>query len=377
MKKIAILTQPLYVNYGGILQNFALQYILKEMGFDPITVNRIGKRPSRMRKTLQVIKNQTYNKLKNKDRIIFTDGQKKYIIENPQSFIRKHIKVSPDLDSTNALKNFFEKKHFDAVVVGSDQTWRPSISANIFNYFLDFLEYDNKIKKISYAASFGVDFLEYDTESTKKIRKLVKEFDAISVRENSGVDLCVNYLGVPATHVCDPTILLDKKIYQSLFDKNSQVPNRGLYTYVLDKSIAKKQFILDIGKHLDIKAFKCQPEKDLFYEKSKNINDFIPPKIEHWIEGFHNADFVVTDSFHGTVFSILFNKPFLTLVNKERGAARFYSFLSDFNLQNRLVEDVNNYDIKLLYSEIDYNSVNKKIEEFKSKSIEFLKNNLA
>lgn len=376
MKKIAILTQPLYVNYGGILQNFALQYVLKSLGHQPITVNRVGKSPSKIRKVLKHFKNETYNRYRNKHRLIFSESEKIYITQNAQSFITKYINVSPNIETPAQLNAYFDKNNFDTIIVGSDQTWRPSISPDILNYFLNFLKDNQEINKISYAASFGVDFWEFDSHSTEEIKKLIKGFNAISVREKSGIALCQKYLDVTATYVCDPALLLHSQDYQVLFDKSSSIPTEGLYTYVLDKDKAKNEFIRNIERHLRLKAYKCQPEKDLFTEKSNNINDFVPPKIEHWIEGFYNADFVVTDSFHGTVFSILFNKPFITLINKERGASRFHSFLGYLNLENRLVADIDQFDMDLLSEKIDYNQINKKLDNFRDISLQFLKNNL-
>ena len=109
--------------------------------------------------------------------------------------------------------NKFIKGKYDYVVIGSDQTWRPSISADIYNFFLDFLQDENQIKKIAYATSFGTDQWEFSEEQEKRCKQLVKQFDAVSVREESGISLCQQFLDVDAEHVLDPTLLLKQEDY--------------------------------------------------------------------------------------------------------------------------------------------------------------------
>lgn len=374
--KIGILTQPLIANYGGVLQNFALQYKLKEFGFDVITVNRMYDKPSRFRRFLSWAKNETYNRLTGNHRMIYTGQQIESFRLNSKQFINKNIKVSQDLHNPSELKNFINLNKIDALIVGSDQVWRPKYSPNIYNYFLDFAYDNDNIKKIAYAASFGTDEWEFDITQTRLSKELIKKFDAISVREDTGLKLCKQYFDLDVTHVLDPTLLLTKEDYFKLLDVNDLENKEGLFTYVLDKDDKKEDFILNIGNELNLKRFTNQPKNDYLTDKSDNLDDFVFPKVEGWLASFYNADFIITDSFHGTVFSILFNKPFLSIVNLDRGASRFYSLLKLFNLEDRLVSDINNFDLLLLQNKINYKEVNLKLNELRAKSNNFIKDYL-
>ena len=134
---------------------------------------------------------------------------------------------------------------FDAYIVGSDQCWRPRYSPAIQNYFLDFVANDCKAKRIAYAASFGVDHWEFTPEDTEKSKELLKKFDAISVREDSAIDLIKNNLGrTDAQHVLDPTMLLSPHQYKKIVDKEKIAPSPGnLKVYVLDKTPEKDNIV--------------------------------------------------------------------------------------------------------------------------------------
>lgn len=371
-KKIAILTQPLGHNYGGIIQNYALQKVLKDLGNEPITIDRRGNRNiSFLRSFLSQVKGFIYKNMLNKNMLTAADHQR--IMKNNHQFLAKHIQRSPKIDSQEQLINYFQTQAFDAVIVGSDQTWRPKYSPDIYNFYLDFLEDNASIKKLAYASSFGTADWEYTEEQTQVCQKLAQQFHAISVREDTGVDLCREKLGVEAVHLLDPTLLLTAEDYSQLIDRPKT--NKGLFTYVLDQSVEKQNFIQRVADTFELKQHTNQAIKFDPLVKRK-ITDYIIPPLEGWLQGFRNADFVVTDSFHGTVFSIIFNKPFIALVNKARGASRFESILGKLGLEHRLVYDVNEWDKNLLNEPIDYAQVNHQLNELKATSLSFLKQNL-
>ena len=204
--KIGILTQPLATNYGGLLQAFALQKVLSEKGHDVTIIQR--EKNSAFYKILRKIK-----ALISKNYVYMSSKAIDYVSQEVNKFINNNIpKRTKKINSTKALIHEIDKYDFDAYVVGSDQVWRPSYSPNIYNYYLDFVE-KKTVKKIAYAASFGVEQWEYTSKQTKRCAELAKFFDLISVREDSGVDLCRNYLDVDAIHVLDPTMLLQKNDY--------------------------------------------------------------------------------------------------------------------------------------------------------------------
>lgn len=371
-KKIAILTQPLHVNFGGTLQAFALQKTLIGMGYQVETLNYQWKKTSDLRKVLSVLKQKI---LSNRKVYPFFEKELKIINSEHQNFIDNNINYSAILYSNEELINYFDDNNFDAVIVGSDQVWRVAYSPRIESFFLDFLNDKKGIKKIAYSASFGIDEWQFDKQKTIELKELLKKFQSVSVREKSAVDLCQQYLDVEAQHTLDPTLLLEAKEYLKLLNPKQQVSNNigKIFVYVLDKNENKQKIINTISQNLGKEIFYNQPEKTV--KESfiiKDLNHYIYPSIENWIKSFIEADFIVTDSFHGSVFSILFNKPFISIVNRERGASRFESLLGQLNLTNRMVNDISEISIDLIHDKINYRSVNEKLTDLKYKSIDYL-----
>lgn len=335
--KIAIMTQPLGHNYGGMIQAWALQQVLKNAGHEAVTIDRQADPKGPAYGATRLGYRMLQKALGKRPGSINFERHFPYILQNTQAFIDQHICLSERLDSTAKLKAHFEHEQYEAVIVGSDQTWRPSYSPNIANFFLDFLQ-GSDIKRIAYASSFGVDEWEFTEEQTRRCAPLAKQFDAISVRERSGVSLCKKYLGVDAAHVLDPTLLVERQTYEALY-KSKELPARqGIYTYILDQTEWKDQVVETIEQVLNKPLFSNQPANtDLAKLGKGTLPDFVLPSLEGWIKGFAEADFVVTDSFHGTVFSIIFNKPFISLVNAKRGVSRFASLLGEIEMLDRLI----------------------------------------
>ena len=210
--KIGILTLPLHTNYGGILQAYALQTVLERMGHQTVVLNHKRKYSLPawrlpLSYTKRVIKKFVLGR---KDIRIFAEQHqnKEYAIvsQHTQRFIDTYIHTY-NVESFKSLK----AADFDAIVVGSDQVWRPKYFEPMFgegidNAFLSFA-HNWKIKRISYAASFGTEDWEYTDEYTRMCSELLGLFDAITVREESGVRLCKDKFGVDAEHVLDPTML--------------------------------------------------------------------------------------------------------------------------------------------------------------------------
>ena len=163
-----------------------------------------------------------------------------------------------------------------------------------------------------------------------------------------------------------------EKLFQGIGYKNN-----GLFNYVLDRDPAKQEIIKEIASKLHLPIYFSSPVKSMYGDKDfEDIDDYVFPPVEHWIKSFYDSDFVVTDSFHGTVFSLIFNKPFVAIINEERGAARFRSLLDEVGLADRLVTDGKCFDDSLLRKPIDYENVNKKLDKLRRTSLGFLKNNL-
>jgi len=348
--KIAILTQPLGKNYGGMMQAYAFQKVLRDLGHDVTTID-YNFRGSNFFYKVARLSYRFFQKLTGTRKApINIEAKLPYILANTREFIKKNISISEYIDNDAALNKHFNANNYDAVIVGSDQTWRTKYSPNIYNFYLDFLKQNIKIKKIAYASSFGVDSWEYTEEETVKCSELAGLFDSISVREESGVELCTKQLNVESECVLDPTLLLSKEAYIELLgDKYKAGKSEGVFTYVLDKSKSKMVVAENVGKQLGSHIFKCQANFSLGSLDARSLQDYKMPAVQDWLVSFANAEFVVTDSFHGMVFSIIFEKPFLVIVNKKRGSARFESLLNKLQAQQYLI-----YDIK----DIDYTQLN-------------------
>ena len=381
MKKIAILTQPLQDNYGGLLQAFALKETLKSMGHMPLIVNRRGAGSSSFRRLLSRTKRLLLNRPVNHNQFL-SNSQRSVISKQTNGFRARYIpEISSLITSQSGMRSLL-KQNINAYVVGSDQCWRPRYSPCIGNYFLDFAQESKGVKRLAYAASFGTGEWEFNNKQTGQCKDLLALFDAISVREDEGISLVQDHFGrSDAIHVLDPTMLLSTSAYdQIVAEQNAVVSPGNMNVYVLDKSPEKEGFIRSVADELQIKPFEVMPEYRLQQNQVTvaNVESFQYPCPSQWLRGFKDAEFVITDSFHGTVFSILYNKPFLTIGNEMRGMSRFSSLLRMFGLESRLVQDMSaDTASKLLEQPINWLQVNAVLERERAKALNFLKNNLA
>lgn len=330
--KIGIITLPLHTNYGGILQAYALQTLLERMGHqvDILEEPLVYKHASLNRYIRRILK-----KCVGKRSIINYEGfMRKWqprVASNINQFINTYIH--------RRIVNFesLTEGEYDAFIVGSDQVWRPSYNQHLEQAFLNFTKNWKNVKRIAYAASFGVDNWEFTKKQTKECKRLVQKFDFVSVREDTAVNLCKEHLGIEATHVLDPTLLLSADDYQKLIDGIKISDSSYVFSYLLDESEEKIDILEDISKRLNLPVRKIKLEKDISKIPMSKLKSLTYPSIQEWLASFAQADFVVTDSFHGTVFSIIFNKPFVVLPNKGRGMSRMLSLLSDFNSKGRII----------------------------------------
>jgi hypothetical protein len=380
--KIGILTLPFNNNYGGFLQEYALMTILKRMGHDVWFIDLQTKTQRNLWNThLAFFKKIIKKYILRKDIVysIIPSKENRYNELNKiitwhytRPFVDKYLcpKISP-IYSSEELVYLTDKLQFDGFVSGSDQIWRPEYMGDFLTTaYFDFLrERKKKEKRLSYAASFGTDKWRYSSKQTKKCAQLIKEFDAVSVREKSGVSLCKKYLEVDAVHVLDPTMLLTKEDYIDLIEKAQIKTSTGdLFYYILDETDEKRQLTEQIAGQLSLTLFRMGRKNDL-----PNVEDRVMEPVEKWLRGFYDAKFVITDSFHGMVFSIIFNKPFIIYGNVKRGIERFNSLLNDLNLKNRLILNIQELNwFGELSDNIDWINVNNKIEEMKRDSLRFL-----
>lgn len=373
--RIAILSLILNTNYGGILQAYALQTVLERMGhrvkvLDHDFVPRLPLR-ARLRHFSHYIFKKYILRKDTKNTGEWEVKRQRYLerSKHTRSFIFHYI----HLRRCNSLTRI-SRFEFDAFVVGSDQVWRPKYFCcwgNIRDAYLHFARKWN-VKRISYAASFGTEQWEYSETETNEAQQLLSLFDAVSVREFEGVYLCQKHLGTEACHVLDPTLLLQASDYESLISNSENIlptmAANSLFCYFLDATEEKKDFAekMAFERHL---ALFCLNETESI------SSDLVRQPVEAWLRAFRDSQFVVTDSYHACLFSILFKKPFLCLTNKQRGLSRFNTIASMPGMQFHFISDINSYDSTCEYTPSP--QVYKELEQRRSYSFEFLKTNLA
>ena len=381
-KKIGIITYWITrSNYGTILQNYALQTFLRSLGFEtflirtdiPLGCSRKDYYKSLLQKNgfislIGYFKSRLLCKIawkilsenKNDEKRKFPDSVDKYL--NPTKIFRSLSELESDCPMA------------DIYIAGSDQVWNTygenyaTISEQIKAYLLCFAP--DYAKKISCAASFGKNSLAVEFENLFK--QELSEFDFISCREKNGVEICRKLGFENAVLQQDPTMLLSSDEYKKTASKKLAPKEPYILLYLLgnntDFSIRRlKQFAK--SKNLDVVYVPAnEAQKINFYKKTY-------PTVEEWLGLYENASAVVTNSFHGTVFSLIFNKPFLSVHQKgkfETQNVRVDSMLEDFGLKSRIFSG----DFEKLFVPVDFGNVNKRLEEVRECSpfVEWIKN---
>lgn len=323
-------------NYGNIVQRYALKTFLKKQGyeFDSVTM------PS------------------------WVDNIDNTILGETRSFVEKYIGGKEfDPGYLQGYTNY---------LVGSDQVWRNWYGdewAAYSPYFLEFVS-SKKANRISYAASFGVDNLPdagIHEMNRKEVSKLLSVFNNISVREDSGVQLVHELMGstIPQVSVTlDPTLLLSRDDYSDLIDRSdvASYKTSNVFCYILDQTDIKKTYIKKVARSYD----------DDYQIINPNINERYKA-VEEWLKGFRDAKFVVTDSFHGTIFAIINHTDFMVFNNSSRGSARFETLLTALGIKNdRLLDDSKPDNEHEEVTPIDWADVDKRLSELRRTSSEWL-----
>ena len=351
-KKIGLLNLQVDDNFGGHLQRYALITALQRMGYE---VEHLNTRfPSSRKSFLKYMKGglkrlllYPYYAIAKKKQFIPPRFFKYYIKHEPvtEEFYEKYIPHTARIFSNDELAQY---DNYDCYVVGSDQVWRKSIAANygLFTYLFDYLPND-KIR-IAYGASFGTDKNELTNEDFVKFRELYSRFRMVSVREQSGLDLLKSYSCDNPTPECvfDPTLLLTAQDYSNVINAGNTNPlKEKIFCYILDMNEDKMACIRDIAKAKGLDY--CLWSRDKHFT------------VEQWLRSFRDAEFVVTDSYHGLLFSLIFNKKFHLIRNYYRGNARFDSIAISLG-------------VELDAEQQDYAKINKDKKRKKEESICFL-----
>lgn len=366
--KIAILTLDLQTNFGGILQAYALQTVLERMGHEVVHLQAKHSRLHNPVVMPLVWCKRLYRKY-------FQGDRQLPIFENPYKWARKNTErfISNNLNCRFLAPEEWNEglaREYDVIVVGSDQVWRPNYTSDVTRFFTAFLGHSD-IRRIAYAASFGVDVNEFSDEQLACGREYLKLFSAISVREESGIRLCKELFDVQACQVLDPTMLLRREDFQRFASTAPQSPG-NLMVYVLDRTEEKDAFISGFAEKRGLVPFYANSKTEIPWNVDIPIGERKQPPLENWLRGFADAEFVLTDSFHACVFSILFHKPFGVFVNLERGLSRIESLLRPLGLMDRCVTDA---PVDLDRS-IDWKLIDNVLMQKAESSLAFLKQGL-
>ncbi len=364
-------------NYGQILQCYALQRVLEQLGCEPYVIRFVGYGESRLRKLVKQLLPFLRRKPSPTDRL-----------RGFEAFRREHFRMSPLYTSIAQIRSC--PPRYDAYIAGSDQIWKQSLrNPQQPAYFLDFGR--PEVRRIAYAASFGME--TYPDEDKAQLKGLLQRFDAISCREYSGVEICRD-LGLDAAKVLDPTLLLTRENYEALQSTppkgQSPVGSRaigerkrrgarrrgGFFIYSLNINSAEEIRWSELreaveGKVVVTPAAGYNESAELFGSEV----EYLYATPAQWIAQIASASLVVTTSFHGIAFSILMHTPFVyvPLKGEFQGANnRILDLLRDLRLEERILSERATYG-SILARPIDWASVDSLLAHMRQDSLEFLK----
>lgn len=337
--EIGIMTFHWAINFGAVIQSYALQEAIGSLGYQVELIDYFP-RKVRMKRLKGIIYLRNVKDIKREVQL--------------RKFRKKYLKRSKRYASCQALIK--APLPYQTVFCGSDQIWNEwfTLHAEGVKTPAYYLPFGEQVRKISYAASFGTS--QILPEMADFIKPYLKQFEAISMRENSGVKI-IQDLGLQAQLVCDPTLLLDPKAYQK-FIRQGQASTQTLFSYVLHGQDQQIKPIMD-----DV----CRALELGYIDKISN-------SIEEWLTKIAQSSFVVTNSFHGTVFCILFHTPFVVVaVEGSDMGDRLCTLLDAVGLGDRYIHHVEELkDINL--KKINWDSVDQKRQEYAQASWAFLKN---
>lgn len=339
MTRVAVLTFHWAPNYGALAQTYALVKILENLCCEVVVVNLTPK------KNISIC-----GKL---FQFPFNRFRHKYLpISRTQYF------------SSDELKNAVALKDFDLYIVGSDQVWNKEITRNLmYTYFFDFLD-DNK-KKISYAASFGNEEWFYDEQETLKIKSLLSKFEDISVRENSAVKLCKDFLNLSVKQVLDPTLLLGN--FSEITGRIKE--NKAIVCF---KFIQGDDFYSFLSKLAHLEKRKIYILNRLHLDFAYRNVPF--PSIKTWISYIGGASLVVTDSFHGLCMALVHHRQFIVFSSNSKRQTRLLNLLEALGLEERFFSSYNAaLDSQVWKKNIDYSLIDKKINLLRKSSLDYIK----
>lgn len=343
MKNVAIITIH-SINFGNRLQNYALQESIKALGYNVHTVRR--------KKDLHC-KEAILDRMKDRLRMLLKTRKGLYM-----KFDRDNISFSKYSASANDVESGLEES-YDYFITGSDQVWNP-----FYDYIVgksELLCFTEKEKKISYAASFGVEDIPADKQ--EMFIRALKDFKAISVREKSGVNLVRSLTGNDAVVTLDPTLLLNADQYRKISRRPVSMPcGKYALLYLLGgESMVYHEYV---QKNVDANSLFIYDVLQMNKEKRIAVG---PAEFLYLLD---HAEIVLTDSFHATAFSLLFRKPVITFPREGLDmSSRIVTLASTVGLESNFMDN----GIFYIGKNENYTEIDKLLTKARERSIEFLK----
>lgn len=356
--KVGIITFHSVINYGGVLQAYALQKAIQRLTVkeDVKIINYINPYFEQQYSPLSL------SMLRHPKSLLSKLGLAKYKRQRNKkfsSFVRQYLDLSGERIGRKQLKN--ECAKYEKLVTGSDQVWNPHCTGEDFTYFLDI---DCQAKKYSYAASFGIENL--DSRYEERVKACLEKFEKISVRENSGAEIVRNLLNKQVEVLPDPTLLLEASDWEEIEMKPEGIPGR----YIL---------IVQMGGEVnDLCSYAKKIDCDLpivFINLAQKpvtgIINYCAPSPEEWLYLIHHANYVVTNSFHGCVFSILFNRNFYYELTKGKTSnTRLCTLANAFGIENRNVTTLTENSIQ---KDINYDIIEDELAKMRQRGYRYLR----
>ena len=384
-KKVGIVSCYFKHNYGSMLQAYATQKVLDNMEIPNETINidenidfANGKKKYYMSQITNIpfIKSKLgMVKLKLDKKINKNLGNNIQIRDNKYKEFEKNFKLTKPYKTYKELSEQCAK--YSDVIVGSDQLWLP-VNVVADYYTLNWVP-DN-VNKVSYATSFGVSTVPDKYKNDYK--KFLNRINCLSTREEAGVKLVEQLSDNKATLVCDPTLLLNKEEWMDIQKEEPIIKEKYILCYFLGKNIEHRKFAERLKEKTGCKIVSLN-HADEYVKYSDKFCDYAPYDIgpAEWINLIRNAEYVCTDSFHGTVFSLINNAKFFTFErysnknSKVSTNSRIYSLLGIVDLKERILSGTENVD-DVIKMQINFDNVNEKLDKFRESSKRFLKNSI-
>jgi len=385
VKKVAIASVHWKHNHGSMLQSLALQKALFNMEIDNEIINMNGLHPEIRKNQMPFYMRQMFNssfiqakmakikfELLYKKRVQDLDSRKQHFND-----FESHYVLSQAYKSMREVNQACQ--NYSHVIVGSDQLWLPINIAGDY-YTLNFVP-DN-IPKISYATSFGV--ADVPKRDYEKYQQFLKRIQHLSVREESGQALIKKLTGQEAKVTCDPTLLFDENGWETLITRKEVItdaPEKYILCYFLGGNKAHRNFVKTLKQQTGL-PIVAMIHMEEYHPIDNHFADYAITNAGpcEFINLIRNADYICTDSFHGTIFSLIHHKKFWVFKRHNDSSAmstntRIDSLLGRLNLQNRYLTGSENVE-KVLHQEIDYGMINTYLSSHREKSMQFLKSTL-